>query len=461
MRSHTKTKKAFSLVEVVLAIGLFSAIVLAMSSGFAFGIQSTQIMATRNKAIFLADEGLEAVRSIRNESFANLTDGTFGLAQSGNKWILSGTSDTTGSYIRNVQIATADSTTKSILVTVAWSTPFVSSVSYLIYLTNWLRVVQPVWSTPALSATSDLAGNLIGNKVAVSGNYAFVVRATGSSNFSVIDISNEAAPTIVFNTTLAGGLTDIYISGNYAYITSDSDTAEFRIVNITTPTAPSVTATFNMSGTTNATSVVVVGTRAYLTRLGTADKEFNVINVTNPLVTPTLIGSLDLANSANDIYINGNYAYVATSNTTQELAIINIATPTLPVLVGSLNLAAATTCSSINGVGTAILLGCANSTLYAINAATPALPVQSGTFAAGGIVNNITLYPTNTLAFIATSSSTLEFQAVDISNAASMTLRGSLNTTSTLNGLAYDATRDNVVGVGANTAGEFIIIKSN
>ncbi|MFS8130469.1 MAG: hypothetical protein ACMG57_00670 [Candidatus Dojkabacteria bacterium] len=460
MHLHIKTKKAFSLVELVLAMGLFSALVLAMSGGFAYAIQSTQFMATKNKAIFIADEGLEALRSIRNEAFANLTVGTFGLAQSGNKWILSGSSDTVGGYTRNAQIISVDSTTKQVLVTVTWTVPFASSVSYNEYLTDWQRVVQPAWSTPTLASTVNLAGNLVATKVAVSGNYAFVVRNTGASNFSVVDISNEAAPSAVFNTTLTGNLTDIFISGNYAYITSDDNAAEFRIMSIATPTAPNVTTTFNMSGNSNATGVFVVGTKAYVTRLGTADKEFNILDVTNPLVTPTLNGTLDLANNANALYVSGNYAYVATSNTAQELGVINITNPAVPTLAGGLNLVAATTCSAVNGIGTTILLGCTNSTLTSVNAANPAAPALLGSYATGGIVNDIILNSSNTLAFIATASATLEFQAIDLSSFTTMTLRSSLNTTSTLNGLAFDSVRDNVVGVSSNTAGEFIIIKN-
>ena len=458
MRSHIKTKKAFSLVEVVLAIGLFSALVLAMSGGFAYAIQSTQIFAIKNKAISIAEEGLEAVRSIRNESFANLTDGTFGLAQSGNKWILSGSSDTVGSYTRAIQIATADSTTKTILSTVAWASPVPGSVSYLTYLTNWQRVVLPAWSSPFLASTLNLTNTATGTKVAVSGNYAFVVRTNVSPNFSVVNITTPTAPTEVFTTTLTGNLTDIFISGNFAYITSDDDSAEFRIMNITTPTAPAISATLNMSGTDNALSVFVSGTKAYVGRA--SGTRFAILDVTNPLVTPTLSGSLALTAAINSIYVSGNFAYLATSNTAAELTIINVTTPATPTQAGVFNIAVSTTCSSINGATTTILIGCANGIMYAINAATPATPVQLGSFTAGAAINDISLNATNTIAFLGTSSATLEFQAVNISNLASMTIAGSLNAAATINGLAYDAARDAVIAVGLNTAGELIIIKT-
>jgi len=458
VRSHTKTKEAFSLVEIVLAIGLFSALVLAMSGGFAFAIQSTQIFAIKNKASSIAEEGLEAVRSIRNESFANLVDGNYGLSQSGNKWIFSGTSDTVGSYTRVIQIATADSTTKTVLSTVAWSSPVVGSVSYLTYLTNWQRVVNPAWSSPFLASTLNLTNTSVGNKVAVSGNYAFVVRATGSPNFVVVNISNSAAPTEVFSTTLTGGLTDIFISGNFAYITSDDDNAELRIMNITTPTAPSVTTTLNMAGTDNASSVFVQGTKAYVGRL--TGTEFFILDVSNPLITPTVNGSLSLPNAVNHVYVSGNFAYLATSNTAAELTIVNVTTPSTPVQAGVFNIGVLTTCSSINGVTTTILIGCANGIMYAINAATPSTPAQLGSFTAGAAINDISLNSAITIAFLGTSSATLEFQAVNISNLASMTIAGSLNAAATIKSLAYDSVRDAVIAVGLNTAGELIIIKT-
>ena len=40
---------------------------------------------TRARAATLADEGLEAVRNIRDANFSNLTDGTFGLTTTGNQ----------------------------------------------------------------------------------------------------------------------------------------------------------------------------------------------------------------------------------------------------------------------------------------------------------------------------------------------------------------------------------------
>ncbi|MEO6729458.1 MAG: hypothetical protein ABIM99_06070, partial [Candidatus Dojkabacteria bacterium] len=114
---------------------------------------------------------------------------------------------------------------------------------------------------------------------------------------------------------------------------------------------------------------------------------------------------------------------------------------------------------AVNGFGTTLFLGCANSSLSAINITTPATPTLTGTFATGAAVNDIIFNPANTLAFIGTSSATLEFQAIDISVLTAMSLRGSLNTVNTINGLAYDTVRDKIIAVTSNTSGELIIIQ--
>lgn len=464
MRSHIKTKKAFSLVEVILAIGLFSALVLAMTSGVTFAIQSTQIFAIKNKAIFLADEGLEAARSIRNEAFANLTLGTFGLAQTGNKWVLSGSSDVVGPYTRSLVITSIDSTTKQVVSTVSWSSPSAGSESITMYLTNWYRTVAPAWSAPYQAAKLDLTGNHDGTKVAVSGNYAFVVRRTGSPNFHVIDISNSAAPSQVFNTTLSGSLTDIFISGNYAYITSDDGTAEFRIINISTPTAPSVTSTNSLPLLNAANGVQVVGTRAYVTRnVDLLSDELYILDVSNPNVNSPILGSVSFANNANAIYISGNYAYIATSNTAGEFITVNISNPASPTLVDTFNISGSTTCFSANGYSTTVFIGCNDGRVYSFNV-TPTGGFSAATlntsFNATAAVNDIAINPANTIAYIGTSSTTLEFQAINITNPNSLSLLGSLSTVATLNGVAYDPTRDAVVGVSTDNTGEFVIIKT-
>lgn len=150
---HSDRSKGFSLVEVLLAVSLFGLIVTALVGGLIYGQQSTVLAGQRARAIMLADEGLEAVRNIRDESFFNLTDGIYGLAISSNQWTLSGISDTTDIFTRAIAISTINANRKQVTSTVSWpQTPQrTGSVTLTTYLTAW---VNPTGAEPPGSCSS-------------------------------------------------------------------------------------------------------------------------------------------------------------------------------------------------------------------------------------------------------------------------------------------------------------------
>ena len=133
--------------------------------------------------------------------------------------------------------------------------------------------------------SADATSTTNGLKVAVSGNYAYLVRAGTSSNFVVLNISTPTAPTIVSTTTFTGTPTNIAVSGNYAYVTTSTASSGLQIINIATPTAPTLTRTVGFTGTAAARAVFVNGNYAYVVRASdttTNANEFNVVNVTTP-----------------------------------------------------------------------------------------------------------------------------------------------------------------------------------
>lgn len=132
-------KRGFSLVEVLLAVSIFGLIVTALVGGLIYGQQSTAMAGMRSRAAILADEGLEAVRNIRDAGFSNLTDGTYGLSTAGNQWGFSGTSDTTDIFSRVVTISAVSTNRKLVTSTVNWqqNQQRAGSVVLTTYLTNW------------------------------------------------------------------------------------------------------------------------------------------------------------------------------------------------------------------------------------------------------------------------------------------------------------------------------------
>lgn len=116
----TTRARGFLLVEMLLASSLFVLFVTAFAGTFYYGLQSSVLAGDRAQAVMLAEEGQEAVRSMKNVNFANVADGTHGLVYSNNAWVFSGTEDVSGPYTRKVIISTVDANRKNIKTIVSW-----------------------------------------------------------------------------------------------------------------------------------------------------------------------------------------------------------------------------------------------------------------------------------------------------------------------------------------------------
>ena len=132
-------KRGFSLVEVLLAVSIFGLVVTVLTGGLIYGQQSTAMAGMRARAAILADEGLEAIRNIRDASFSNLTDGTYGLTTTGNQWNLSGVSDVTDIFTRAITISAVDANRKLVTSAVTWQQNLqrAGQIQLVTYLTNW------------------------------------------------------------------------------------------------------------------------------------------------------------------------------------------------------------------------------------------------------------------------------------------------------------------------------------
>ncbi len=139
MRKAPLRTKGFSVVEVLLAASIFALLVTALAGAYFYGQESAALAGARARAGLLAEEGLEASRSIRDGAFASLTDGNHGLAVSGGVWTYSSTQDVTGLFTRSVTVSTVDAGTKELTSTVTWqqNAQRTGTASAVTRLTNW------------------------------------------------------------------------------------------------------------------------------------------------------------------------------------------------------------------------------------------------------------------------------------------------------------------------------------
>ena len=137
---HINNKiSGFSLVEVLLSATIFSMLVVALVGVLSLGEEASVLGGERSRAVFLSEEGLEAVRNIRDENFINLIDGSYGLVKIGNQWDFSPLPDVTDIFTRTVNISTIDPNTKLIISAINWPQNLQRSgdIALATYLTNW------------------------------------------------------------------------------------------------------------------------------------------------------------------------------------------------------------------------------------------------------------------------------------------------------------------------------------
>lgn len=227
------TQQGFSLVEVILASTVFALLVTALVGAYLYGQEATALAGNRARAVMLAEEGLEAVRNIRDENFTNLSNGSKGLVISSNQWAFSGASDVTDIFTRRVVIESvevageAERNKKSITATVTWQqNPQRTGTVFLVSrLTNWLATnMASILSVNTSGAVIDGADNtkVIGITIqnigaipivvdtiktewsgAPGGTKIEAIRIGGADVWSGSDVSNKTQD--ITNVTLAVG----------------------------------------------------------------------------------------------------------------------------------------------------------------------------------------------------------------------------------------------------------------
>ncbi len=189
-------ERGFALIEILLSISVFVLIVTGLIGAVIYGQDSTRLAGARNRAVALAEEGLEAVRNIRDENFNNITNGTYYLSTSGNQWsLVTSPVDTTDIFTRQITIADlspSDPNKKNVTSTVTWTQNQQRSgtVTLNSRLTFWQKVVSTLGSalivygdgtTTPKNRTYDRAANTFGTEnPTVSGTAALATQVRTS-----------------------------------------------------------------------------------------------------------------------------------------------------------------------------------------------------------------------------------------------------------------------------------------
>ncbi len=130
--------KGFSLIEVILAAALFGIYASALLGMLAYGNETAIRAADRARSVFLAEEGLEAARTLRSTLWNGTNDGQYGLTSTPSGWTLLTNGDNIGKFSRQITVSSIDSSAKKITSAVSWlqgGNPVTTTFAAI--LTNW------------------------------------------------------------------------------------------------------------------------------------------------------------------------------------------------------------------------------------------------------------------------------------------------------------------------------------
>ena len=440
-----------STLELLVALGL---IILAISSmGIVyFSSQSISVdTELSDLALLKAREGLEDARADARENWAGLTTN----------------SESDGQFTRDIIVENISNYEKYVTSKVSWLTDPLrpQKVELTTILTDWATSSDegggsgPIgeWNNPRTAGTIDLGPGNEGTDLAVIENTVFIVADASDPkkpDFYSINVTNIDAPVERANVDIGKGLSSISIMGNYAYVANKSNTDQLQIVDISNPDFPALAgqSSLQLNGQ-EGLSVFALDNYAYLGSAASSGSELQIFDVSNP-TGPNLVGSIEIGADVNDIYVYRNRLYLATSKTTAEILIFDIANHASPSQIATFDYTDTPGLSVFANSFNDFYAGIGN-TFVIVNSTNLSSLSLMGSYGADGPVND--LYIRDYLAFLATANSTAEFQALNITNKATPTLHSSYNFPQLGTGITY---RDNVVYTSVRSNDALRIITS-
>lgn len=221
-----------------------------------------------------------------------------------------------------------------------------------------------------------------------------------------------------------------------------------------------------MSRNIDANGIDTNGNTVYVTRTANGSTaEFNILQNTGT-TTYTAQGVLQSSATYYDVLVRDDtYVYVTTSNTAQELHVIDVSNTAAPSLDNTVNLP-----TTITGRFDMIVSGdvlilyrrsgtVTGSQIYFYDVSTPNSPTYLGAYTAAYLIYDADVDPARSFLFLATASATNEFEVVDFSTPTAPVRRGLYNAAaSTYRSVAWDSVNDRAyIGTTDNT-NEIVIL---
>lgn len=394
-----KFSRGQTLIEILVAIGIASIILPALLTGFISSREGKVQQKKRLEAVSILKETQEAIRSIREKGWINVsTNGTYHpQIAADNSWELVTGLQVVGDFTRQLVISDVfrdatgaivdtggilDPSMKKVTTTISWNLPYASSVTSTSYIARLYNLSH----TETLGLHVPLADFDLGTKTGITVTKTIDGEFVLSSGTQGSDWCQPATPSALTSF-------DLPKSGVANAVTA-----------ITAPTGDTV-----FAGTGNNSS-------------GVSFQKVSVSNANPPV--PSGGATFD-GYKTNAVFGDSGYAYLATDNNSKEIVIMNLNQYSDPptnskyLEVGNINLPGNGNGDSIYVIGNlAYVTGSSIFYIYDItNKASPVLQ-NTGGLTLAGTGNKVIVV--NSKAYIAINSTSTQLQIIDVSDPSSL-----------------------------------------
>lgn len=409
-----------------------------------------------NGAIYKSGEQLEIARAAARGNFDSV----------------SSTSSIDGVYTKELVVSGLDAYRKKMISRVSWTDELsrTKKVELTTIISDWTAVspddgtgpgsgLSGDWENPITLGQIDIGPGNAGTDVAIKSDAVFLTSIASDSkkpDLYSISVTNPQIPAKLSSINTGFGLNSVSVTGDYAYTAHNHESSQLQIIRISNPSQMSLTKSQDMQSmreeglsTFSLGHYVYMGSEKY-----DRGDEFQIFDVLDPS-SPQFVGSYKVDDDVNDIYVLKNRAYLATSGNHKEILVFDISNPSSPNLISTYDNPGDENGLSVFALDENTIFAGIGRHLSIIDISNPNSPVLKGTYDAGGDVND--LYVEEYLAFLATSNSNKEFQAINISDQSHPQLYSFYNFPQNATGIIY---RNNVVYISVKSNDALRIITS-
>lgn len=288
-----------------------------------------------------------------------------------------------------------------------------------------LNITQSWSKTDIITLIKDLHFDQTENILSVASNRG------ATQELSFYNLNNLASSSYSLDLPGSGGanlVNGIIKSGSYVYAASNNVGPEIQVAEALGGgwDKPSLVTNFNPPTTSDANRIFATGTRAYMVLDQTAaGPEFYAMDVSNP-ASPAFVGVHEIGANANDVVVEGAYAYVATTINDKEIMVFDITGAPSPVVNIDLPSDADASSLVLDSERQRLMVATTNNTsglgyeLYTIDisgAKTVAgLKITAG-YNANASINDMDFDAEKRILYLVTSDTSNELQAIDVNPA--------------------------------------------